>query len=82
VVPVALETQREGEGALVRARAHQPEAPRGRLVQELRVRLRSRGWHTVRQSAPTVWLRCPRDQPEAPRGRLVQELQVRLFSDT
>jgi len=25
--------------------------------------LRSRGWHTVRQSAPTVWLRCPRDHP-------------------
>ena len=22
---------------------------------------RSRGWHTVRQSALTVWLRCPRD---------------------
>jgi len=40
--------------------------------------LRSRGWHTVRQSAPTVWLRCPRDQPEAARGSLVQELVTGL----
>ena len=32
--------------------------PEGRAAQ-----LRSRGWHTVRQSAPTVWLRCPRDHP-------------------
>ena len=31
-------------------------------------RLRSRGWHTVRQSAPTVWLRRPRDRPNGGRG--------------
>ena len=29
--------------------------------------VRSRGWHTVRQSAPTVWLRRPRDRPKCER---------------
>ena len=41
------------------------------------MRLRSRGWHTVRQSAPTVWFRCPRDQPQPARARLA-ELAVGL----
>ena len=32
----------------------------------------SRGWHTVRQSAPTVWLRRPRDRPERVRDHLAE----------
>ena len=46
---------------------HQKQVPPFPLSLPVRL-VRSRGWHTVRQSAPTVWLRRPRDRPKGGRG--------------